>query len=123
LESLGDNLLLAIPSSSLSLDSGSWIPQVLEDIMNFKLDSTELVHLCDIPVGKDSRYASNGLSSPEILTYNNNSITTETIGYQKLAISQVEELLERLDQCERFMPPWTFEVHHRPVNFRNVMNT
>ena len=80
------------------------IPQVLEDIMNFKLDSTELVHLCDIPLGKDSRYASNDLSSPEILTYNNNSITTETIGYQKLAISQVEELLERLDQCEQLFP-------------------
>lgn len=79
------------------------IPQLLDEIMNFKLDSTELLRICDIPtcIYTDP---SNGLSSPEILSCENNSITTETIYLQKFAISQVEDLLDRLDQCEQLFP-------------------
>ncbi|CAC5409888.1 MAP3K4 [Mytilus coruscus] len=77
------------------------ILQVLEDIMNFKLDNKDFIQLCDIPVYKD---ASHDLSSPEILSCENNSITTETISFQKLAVSQVEELLDKLDQCEQLFP-------------------
>lgn len=84
------------------------VPGVLNSVLNFKIDCKgfNIGARCDGDDAEDCFQNNSGLerSSPSLSTPYENYITPEMLQKQREAISQVQDLLEELDKCEKLFP-------------------
>ncbi|KAL5010300.1 hypothetical protein ScPMuIL_012605 [Solemya velum] len=85
------------------------VPNVLNSVLNFKVDCKDIIDIYVRCEGDETNISSpNNVvlerTSPSPSTSYQNFITPEILQKQREAMSQVEDLLEDLDMCEKMFP-------------------